>query len=146
MLHFTMSEDGLRASIGPCVGGFVRLSIIRLCRELAMEIPAETLDETTDIDTLRDLNLELLIHRGQQRQAHAEKALARHASERAERERSLPPEIVAQVATLRERAQSVRTIANYADDYSAYRQELAQAQRIEHEAETLLRTAPSITL
>ena len=138
MLHFTMSEDGLRASIGPCVGGFVRLSIIRLSRELAMEIPAETLDETTDIDTLRDLNLELLIHRGQQRQALAEKALARHASERAERERSLSPEIVAQVAALRERAQSVRVIANYADDYSAYQQELAQAQRIEHEAEALL--------
>jgi hypothetical protein len=138
MLHFTMSEDGLRASIGPCAGGFVRLSIIRLCRELAIEIPAETLDETTDIDTLRALNLELLIHRGQQRQAHAEKALARQASERAERERSVSPEIVAQVAALRERAQSVRLIANYADDYSAYQQELTHAQRLEHEAETLL--------
>ena len=146
MLHFTMSEDGLRASIGPCAGGFVRLSIIRLCRHLSIEIPPETLDETTRVDELRALNLELLIHRGQQRQAQAEEALARQASEQAERERRLSPEIVAQVAALRERAQSVRLIANYADDYSAYRQELAQAQRIEHEAETLLRTAPSITL
>ena len=58
--------------------------------------------------------------------------------QRAERERSLSPEIVAQVATLRERAQSVRTIANYADDYSVYRQELAQAECLEHEAEALL--------
>jgi hypothetical protein len=146
MLTFTMSEDGMRASIDPCVGGFVRLSIIRLCRHLSIEIPPETLDERTDIDTLRDLNLELLIHRGQKRRMQSEEALARQASERAERERSVSPEIVAQVAALRERAQSVRTIANYADDYSAYQQELAQAQRIEHEAETLLRTAPSITL
>jgi Zn-dependent M32 family carboxypeptidase len=133
MLHFTMSEDGLRASIGPCVGGFVRLSIIRLCRELAMEIPAETLDETTRVDALRALNLELLIRRSQQRRARSEEARA-HQSQ----ERSVPPEIVAQVAALRERAQSVRVIANYADDYSAYLQELAQAQRLEHEAEALL--------
>ena len=146
MLTFTMSEDGLRASIGPCVGGFVRLSIIRLCRELAIEIPAETLNETTRVDELRALNLELLIQRGQQRRAQSDEALARQARERAERERRLSPEIVAQVAALRERAQSVRTTAQYADDYGAYRQELAQAQRIEHEAETLLRTAPSTIL
>ena len=82
MLHFTMSEDGMRASIGPCAGGFVRLSIIRLCRELAIEIPAETLNETTDIDTLRALNLELLIHRGQQSLTQAQAAQARQASER----------------------------------------------------------------
>jgi Zn-dependent M32 family carboxypeptidase len=138
MLTFTMSEDGLRASIGPCVGGFVRLSILRLCRELAMEIPAETLDETTRVDELRALNLELLIQRGQQRRAQSDEALARQARERAERERRLSPEIVAQVAALRERAQSVRTTAQYADDYGAYRQELAQAQRLEHEAEALL--------
>ena len=133
MLTFTMSEDGLRASIDPCVGGSVRLSIIRLCRHLSIEIPPETLDERTDIDTLRDLNLELLIHRGQKRRAQSDEARARQS-----RERSVSPEIVAQVAALRERAQSVRTIANYADDYSAYQQELAQAQRIEHEAEALL--------
>ena len=133
MLHFTMSEDGLRASIGPCVGGFVRLSIIRLCRHLSIEIPPETLNETTRVDELRALNLELLIQRGQKRRAQSEAARA-HQSQ----ERRLSPEIVAQVAALRERAQSVRLIANYADDYSAYLQELAQAQRIEHEAEALL--------
>ena len=128
----------MRAVIGPCVGGSVRLSIIRLCRHLSIEIPPETLDETTDIDTLRALNLELLISRGQRSLTQAQAAQARQASERAERERRLSPEIVAQVAALRERAQSVRLIANYADDYSAYLQELAQAQRIEHEAEALL--------
>ncbi|NEX19908.1 hypothetical protein G3480_06190 [Thiorhodococcus mannitoliphagus] len=132
MLHFTMSEDGLRASIGPCVGGSVRLSIIRLCRQLAIEIPAETLDETTDIETLRDLNLELLIRRGQERRAQSEHALACQGSE-------LSPEIVEQAAALRERARSVRTQANYADDYSAYQRELATAQRLEHEANALLR-------
>lgn len=131
----------MRASIGPCVGGSVRLSIIRLCRHLEIAIPPETLDETTDLDTLRELNLELLIHRGQQSLTQAQAAQAREA----ERERALPAEIVAQVATLRERAQSVRRIANYADDYSAYRQELAQADHLEHEANVLLRTAAPAT-
>ncbi|NVZ09763.1 hypothetical protein HW932_10870 [Allochromatium humboldtianum] len=137
MLHYMMSEDGMRAVIGPCVGGSVRLSIIRLCRELAIEIPPETLDETTDIDTLRALNLELLIERGERSWARTQAAQARQA----ERERALPPEIVAQVATLRQRAQSVRALAQYADDYSAYSQELAQAERLEQEAATLLHTA-----
>ena len=138
MLTFTMSEDGLRASIGPCVGGFVRLSILRLCRELAIEIPAETLDETTRVDELRALNLELLIRRGQERKARREAVLACQARERADREGRLAPEVLAKVAALRQHAQSVRTTAQYADDYRAYQQELTHAQRLEHEAETLL--------
>ena len=146
MLHFTMSEDGMRAVIGPCVGGIVRLSIIRLCRELAINIPPEALDETTDLDTLRELNLALLIDREQRSVMSAQAAQVREASERAERERRLPPQIVAHVTALRERAQSVRRIANYADDYSVYRQELAQAECLEHEADTLLRTAQATPL
>lgn len=137
MLHYMMSEDGMRAVIGSCVGGSVRLSIIRLCRELAIEIPPETLDETTDIDTLRELNLALLVRREQRGWARAQETQARQAA----CERTLPSEVLAKVATLRQRAQSMRASANYADDYSVYRQELAQAERLEQEAAAWLHTA-----
>ena len=138
MLNYTMSEDGNRAIIDACRGGFVRLSIIRLCRELGIAIPSETLDEETDIEDLRDLNTNLLIRRAEIRKLQNRQEAMRQAEERRERERHLSPEIAAQVAALRERAQAIRHRAQYADDYSVFREEMDAAAHLEQEAARLI--------
>lgn len=138
MLNYIMSEDGNRAIIDACRGGFVRLSIIRLCRELGIAIPSETLDEETDIEDLRDLNADLLIRRAEIRKLQYRQEALRQAEERRERERHLSPEIAAQVAALRECAQSIRRTAQYADDYGAFLEEMNAAARLEQEAARLI--------
>lgn len=44
MLNYTMSDDRHYATIDPCKGATVRLSIIRFCRKYGWEIPPETLE------------------------------------------------------------------------------------------------------
>ena len=145
MLHFTLSEDGRRASIELCRGGTVRLAILRLCQELGCAIPPATLDEHTDLGALRALNLDLLLRRGEGRLAQSRALRAQEAQARVAREQRLPEAIRVQVAALRTQARQFRTSAQYADDYGAYAQELATANRLEAEAEALLMAPPSAT-
>jgi hypothetical protein len=145
MLHFTMSEDGRRASIDLCRGGTVRLAILRLCQELGCAIPAETLDEQADLGTLRALNLDLLLTRGERRIAQGRLLRAQEAEHRAAREQALPATIRYQVAALRTRARELRSSARYADDYGAYVEELTAADQLEREAEALIAYPPATT-
>jgi hypothetical protein len=145
MLHFTMSEDGRRASIDLCRGGTVRLAILRLCQELDCPIPPATLDEQADLVALRALNLDLLLRRGERRLAQGRVLRAQEAQARIAREQRLPEASRVQVAALRTQARQLRTSAQYADDYGAYAQELATANRLEAEAEALIMAPPSPT-
>lgn len=145
MLHFTLSEDGRRASIELCRGGTVRLAILRLCQELGCAIPPATLDEHTDLGVLRALNLDLLLRRGEGRLAQSRALRAQEAQARVAREQRLPETIRVQVAALRTQARQYRNSAQYADDYGAYAEELATANRLEAEAEELLMAPPSPT-
>jgi hypothetical protein len=134
MLSYTMSEDGLRAHIESCKGGFIRLSIIRICRDQGWEMPPETLDETTDLETLKMLNFDLQARREffRRKRQEAEREKKR------ERERRLPPDIAAKVAELREYAASIREAALRADRNADMRRELAKAKRIEADASALI--------
>lgn len=139
MLTYTLSEDLNQASIGPCTGGRVRLSIIRICKGQGWEFPPETLEEATDVETLKDIHLDLQLRRSSLRQAARAAESARHALEQAERERRLPPQIVARVADLRARAASIRNAAEMAERVEILNQELAEAARLETEALRLAR-------
>ena len=138
MLTYAMSDDGHRASIGPCTGGGVRLSIIRLCRELGRDIPPEALDEAADLDSLRDLNLDLLIYRAQVHRAQIDAEAARRRTEEAARERRLSPAVAARVADLRRRAEAIRTAAGYADRLADRQREIAEAGNLDQEAYRLV--------
>ena len=142
MLHFTLSEDGRRASIDLCRGSGVRLSILRLCQELDCPIPPETLDEQADMSALRALHLDLLLARGERCLAQGRAVREQEAQARKAREQGLSAPLRAQIAGLRTQAEQYRTSAQYADDYSAYRQELATAAELEAQAEALLLSAP----
>jgi hypothetical protein len=131
MLTYTMSDDLNEASIGPCNGGFVRLSIIRICKRQGWEFPPETLDEDTDLETLRDINLDLLFRRARLRKAAQVAEAARRSIEQAEREAWLPPEIAAKVADLRSRASGIRSRAVMAERLEDMNLELAEADRVE---------------
>jgi hypothetical protein len=133
MLTYTLNADG-NGRIGPCVGGFIRLGICRLCLELGREIPPAALDETTDLDTLKDLNLDLLIRRAQVRRAQRDAEGARRRIEQAARERHLSPALVARVEDLRRRAEAIRTAAGYAERLVDMQRDLAEAGRLEQEA------------
>ena len=134
MLTYTLSEDLNRASIGPCIGGRVRLSIIRICKGQGWEIPPETLEEATDLETLKDINLDLQIRRASLRKAEQAAESARHAIEQAEREKRLPPEIAAKIADLRTRAVGIRRGAEMAERVEDMNRELAEAACLEAEA------------
>ena len=138
MLKYTMSDDGCRAHIGPCIGGVVRLSIIRLCRQLERDLPPETLDEGATVDQLRDLNLDLLIERQRRRQAEHHAEHARDAERRAKRERTLPPAVAAKVAELRDRAANMRQSALHADRNANMHQDLDTANSLDAEAARLI--------
>lgn len=142
MLHFSLSEDGRRASIDYCRGASIRLSILRLCRTLDCPIPPETLDEDAEVDRLRARHLDLLLARGERCLAATRALRVQEAQERADREAALSDSMRSQIEGLRTRAAELRTSAQYSDDYGVYRQELAQADRLEAHAEALLRTVP----
>lgn len=134
MLTYTMSDDGRRGRIGPCVGGGVRMSIIGICKREGWEIPPATLDEATDLDSLKDINLDLQFRRAQVRRAESAAESARRRIDEAARQRRLPPAVAARVADLRRRAESIRTSAGYADRLSDLQRELDQAARLDQEA------------
>lgn len=138
MLTYTMSKNGYQARIGPCFGGFIRLAIIRLCRELEQEIPPETLDESTTVDQLRDLNLDLLIERQFRRQAARRIEHMKAIERQTEIERALPPTVAAKVAELRDRAAGMRLSAQHADRSDTMRQDLDAASHLDAEAARLI--------
>jgi hypothetical protein len=138
MLSYTMSEDGHQARIGPCIGGRMRLSIIRICKQEGWDIPPGTLDEESDIDALADIYFKLEIHRNQLQQERRAEVLRQKQVAQAERERRLPPDIAAKVVELREYAASIREAALRADRNADMRRELAKAKCIEADASALI--------
>ena len=105
----------------------------------------ETLDEQTDVATLRALHLDLLLARGERCLVQGRALREQEAQARKAREEGLTAPLRAQIAGLRTRAQQYRTSAQYADDYRAYRQELATAAELEAQAEALLLSTPVTT-
>jgi hypothetical protein len=77
--------------------------------------------------------------------ARLDEALTAYVHARLAREQRLPEAIRLQVAALRTQARQLRTSAQYADDYGAYAEELATANRLEAEAEALILAPPSPT-
>lgn len=146
MLHFSMSEDGRRTSIELCRGGSVRLSILRLCHDLGCAIPPDTLDEQADLGALRALHLDLLLQRSERHLAQGRVLRDQEAQQRLAREEALPATLRSQVAALRTRARQLRGSAPYADDYGAYREELATANRLEAEAAGLIAAQPPTSI
>jgi len=138
MLTYTLSEDLNRGAIGPCIGGHVRLSIIRICKGQGWEIPPEALEETTGLEALKDINFELQARRAGLRKAEQAAETARRAIERAEREMRIAPELAAKVADLRARAAVIRRSAQMAERIDDLNRELAEAARLEAEASRLV--------
>jgi hypothetical protein len=138
MLTYTMSEDGNRATISGCVGGGVRLSIIRICKAQGWPLPPEVLEEDADIEILREMAVVLHIRRTKQRiaQSHAERARQQAAEEA--RERLLPPDAAAKVADLRQRAADIRAASQRADRAVDVEREMAKARRLEAEASRII--------
>lgn len=139
MLTYTMSEDGRKAHIGPCIAAPVRLSIIHICCSQRWELPPGTLDEDANTVTLRQINLDLLFRRDELRRQYRPAVRERKNIERAKTEIDLPPELSARVAELRSKAASVREGAQYADHNEDMNRDLQEASHLEAEASELIK-------
>ena len=140
MLNYVL-ESGF-ATIDPCTGAGVRLGIIRLCRDLGEAIPPAALEETTDLDSLRFLHMDLLFRRQAARQARCAAEAARQRAEAVAREAGLSPELAARVAALRQGAAKRRASANYADRSADLQRELAAAGALDQAADQLVMGSP----
>jgi len=145
MLTYTMSDDGNRAQIGPCVGGFVRLSIIRICKGQGWPVPPKTLEESTGLEELKDINTALQYRRSALRQEQRKAKAEQLRADQQAREQRLPAHLRAKVAELRRRASNMREGALYADRNEDMNREMREADRLDEEAAYIINDHSRLT-
>lgn len=137
MIPYNVDKRG-NGRVGPCKWAGLRASIIGICKRQGWEIPPAALDEATDKEALRDINLLLQYRRAQVRRAEADAEAAARRIEEAARLSRLPADVAARVADLRQKAARTRTAAAFADRIADLQSELAEATRMEEEAYRLI--------